>query len=155
MTAPRLAKALRMAAPAAILILLPSIAMAEVCNKGGETINFLDYVPALNQWVLSNPDGDQIKQFFTPAAWITGALLVWLLLSDSIRPTLVAMCWFGCLALLAAFAYLSIDLADPYYLAAIKEGCVENSPRHILSNLGFAVIGGLLTWQRLRRQKVG
>jgi hypothetical protein len=144
-----------MAAPAAILILLPGIAMAEVCDKGGDAVNFLDYVPALNQWVLSNPDGDQIRQFFTPAAWITGAILLWLLVSDSIRPTLVAACWFGCLALLAGFAYISIDLADPYYQAAIKEGCVENSPRHILSNLGFALIAVLLTWQRLRRRKSG
>lgn len=146
---------LRMAAPAAILILLPGIAMAEVCDKGGDPINFLDYIPALNQWILSNPDGDQIRQFFTPVAWITGAILVWLLVTESIRPTVIAGCWFGFLALLAAFSYFTIDLADPYYQAAIKEGCVENSPRHILSNLGFTVVAGLLTWQRIRRQKSG
>lgn len=152
MKSARLARTLRMAAPAAILILLPGIAMAEVCDKGGEAINFLDYLPSLNRWILSNPDGDQVRQFFTPVAWITGAVLIWLLVSDSIRPTIVAIGWFLLLALLAAFAYLSIDLADPYYQAAIKEGCVENSPRHILSNLGFAIIAGLLTWQRIRRR---
>jgi hypothetical protein len=144
-----------MAAPAAIFLLLPGIALAEVCDKGGEAINFLDYLPTLNQWILSNPDGDQIKQFFTPGSLITAAILIWLLFTDSIRPTVLAACWFVLLAAFAALAYFSIDLADPYYQAAIKEGCVENSPRHILSNLGFAVIAALLTWQRIRRQKMG
>lgn len=152
MAASHIAKITRMAAPAAILILLPTVAMAEVCDKAGGPVNLLDYLPPLNQWVLSNPDGDQIRQFFTPASLITGAILIWLLVSSGTRATITAICWFLCLAIYHAVTYVSIDLADPFYQAAIREGCVENSPRHIFSNLGFAVIGGLLTWQRLRRQ---
>ena len=63
-----------------------------------------------------------------------------------------AIAWFLCLAIYHAFAYVSIDLADPYYQAAIREGCVEDSPRYILSNLGFATIAILLTLQRIRRR---
>lgn len=139
-----------MAAPAAILILLPGVAMAEVCDKAG--LNFADYLPVLDRWISSTPDADQVRKFFTPEAWITGAILIWLVAGTGTRSTITAIAWFLCLAIYHAFAYLSIDLADPYYQAAIQEGCVENSPRHILSNLGFAVIGGLLTWQRIRRQ---
>lgn len=145
-----LERTLRMAAPAAILILLPSVAMAEVCDKVG--MNFADYLPALDRWIMSMPDGQQIRKFFTPESWITGAILIWLIAGTGTRSTITAIAWFLCLAVYHAFAYLSIDLADPFYQAAIKEGCIENSPRHILSNLGFAVIAGLLTWQRIRRQ---
>ena len=153
MAASRLIRILRMAAPAAILILLPGIAMAEVCDKAG--MNFANYVPALDRWIMSMPDGAQIRKFFTPEAWITGAILIWLIGSNGTRSTITAIAWFVCLAIYHAVAYLSIDLADPFYQAAIKEGCVENSPRHILSNLGFAAIAGFLTWQRMRRQKAG
>ena len=148
----RLARTLRMAAPAAILILLPGIAMAEVCDKGG--MNFANYLPAVDRWIMSMPDGEQIRKFFTPEAWITGAILIWLIASNGTRSTITAIAWFLCLAIYHAFAYLSIDLADPFYQTAIKEGCIENSPRHILSNLGFAAIAGFLTWQRLRRQRI-
>ena len=149
----RLAKILRMAAPAAILILLPGLAVAEVCDKG--SLNLADHLPALDSLLKGQADGDQFRKFFTPESFITGAILIWLVLSNGTRATITAAAWFLCLAIYHAFGYLSIDLADPYYQAAIKEGCVENSPRHILSNLGFAVIAGLLTWQRLRRQKAG
>jgi len=142
-----------MAAPAAILILLPSIALAEVCDKG--SLNFADHLPALDALLKGQADGAQFRKFFTPESFITAAILIWLVASNGTRATIAAICWFLCLAVYHAFAYLSIDLADPYYQAAITEGCVENSPRHILSNLGFAVIAGLLTWQRLRRQKTG
>jgi hypothetical protein len=152
MNGSRLARTLRMAAPAAILILLPGIAMAEVCDK--TAMNFVNYLPALDRWIMSMPDGAQIRKFFTPEALITGAILVWLIASNGTRSTITAIAWFLCLAIYHAFAYLSIDLADPYYQAAIAEGCVENSPRHILSNLGFAAIAGFLTWQRLRRQRM-
>ena len=145
---------LRMAAPAAILILLPGVALAEVCDKAG--MNFADYVPALDAWLATLPDSEQIRKFFTPEAWITGAILIWVIASgNSTRPTLVAMAWFLLLAAWQGFSYLQIDLADPYYQAAITEGCVENSPRRVLSNLGFATIGALLTWQRMRRAKTG
>jgi hypothetical protein len=142
-----------MAAPAAILILLPGMAMAAVCDTG--SLNFADHLPALDNFLKGQPDGDQFRKFFTPESFITAAILIWLIFSDSTRPTLTALAWFLCLAIYNAFGYLSIDLADPYYQAAIKDGCVENSPRHILSNLGFAVIAGLLTWQRIRRQRTG
>lgn len=153
MAASRFAKTLRMAAPAAILILLPGAAMAGVCDKVG--VNFADYLPALDRLLASQPDGDQFRKFFTPESFITGAILIWLIASNGTRATITAIAWFLCLAIYQAVAYFSIDLADPFYQAAIKEGCVENSPRHILSNLGFATIGALLTWQRLRRQKTG
>lgn len=149
----RFARTLRMAAPAAILILLPSVALAEVCDKG--SLNLANHLPMLDSLLKGQPDGDQFRKFFTPEALITGVVLIWLIASNGIRSTIAAMAWFLCLAIYQAFAYLSIDLADPYYQAAITEGCVENSPRHILSNLGFAVIAGLLTWQRIRRQKSG
>lgn len=150
----RLARTLRMAAPAAILILLPGIAMATtVCDKG--SLNLANHLPMLDGLLKGQPDGDQFRKFFTPEALITGAILIWLIASNSTRSTMTAIAWFLCLAIYQAFAYLSIDLADPYYQAAISEGCVENSPRHILSNLGFAVVAGLLTWQRIRRQKSG
>lgn len=149
----RFARTLRMAAPAAILILLPSVALAEVCDKG--SLNLANHLPMLDSLLKGQPDGDQFRKFFTPESLITGVVLIWLIASNGIRSTITAMAWFLCLAIYQAYAYLSIDLADPYYQAAITEGCVENSPRHILSNLGFAVIAGLLTWQRIRRQKSG
>lgn len=146
-------KICRMAAPAAIFALLPSFALAEVCDKG--SLNLASHVTILDQWLRSMPDGEQYRKFFTPEAWVTAAILIWLIFSNGTRPTITAIAWFLCLAVYQTVAYLSIDLADPYYQAAIREGCVENSPRHILSNLGFAVIAGLLTWQRLRRRKLG
>lgn len=155
MTATRPAKIMRMAAPAAIFVLLPGVALAEVCDKNTPPLNLLDYLPALNTWVLSNPDGEQIKMFFTPGSLITGAILVWLLFSSSIRPALVAVCWFALKALVAAVGYFTLDLSSAVVQASIAEGCIEGTPRHILSNLGFAVIAGLLTWQRLRQQKTG
>lgn len=153
MSAWALARTFRMAALAAILALLPGIALAAVCDSSG--LNFADHLPMLDSWLAAMPDGDQFRKFFTPESVITGAILIWLIASNSTLPTMTAIAWFLCLAVYSAFAYFSIDLADPYYQAAIQEGCVENSPRHIFSNLGFAVIGGLLTWQRLRRQKTG
>ena len=140
-----------MAAPAAILILLPGMALAEVCDKG--SLNFADHLPALGNFLRGQPDGDQFRKFFTPESFITGAILIWLIASKGTRATITAIAWFLCLAIYHAFAYLSIDLADPFYQAAIREGCVENSPRHVLSNLGFATIAGFLTWQRIRRQR--
>lgn len=152
MISSRFAKALRMAAPAAILILLPGVAFAEVCDKAA-SLNLANHLPALDAWLSGMQDGDQIRKFFTPEAWITGAILIWVIASgNSTRPTLVALGWFLLLAAWQAFTYLSIDLADPYYQAAITEGCVENSPRKVLSNIGFAVIAGMLTWQRIRRK---
>ena len=153
MTAAHLAKIFAMAAPAAILILLPGVAMAEVCDKA--SLNLADHLPVLDSLLKGQGDGDQFRKFFTPTSLITGAILIWLLASNGTRATLTALVWFLCLALYHAFAYFSIDLADPYYQAAIAEGCVENSPRNIISNIGFAAIAGLLTWQRLRRQRAG
>ena len=144
---------LRMAAPAAILVLLPSLAMAGVCDTN--SLNLADHLPMLDSLLKEQPDGEQFRKFFTPESFITGAILIWLIASNGTRSTMAAIAWFLCLAIYHAFAYLSIDLADPYYQAAIVAGCIENSPRHILSNLGFAVVAGLLTWQRLRRQKTG
>jgi hypothetical protein len=143
MTAKTTLKMLGMAASAAIFTIMPSVAMAAVCSKGG--LNFADYLPMLDRWIAAQgSEAEQIRQFFTPEACITGAILIWLVLTSSTR-----------LAIYHAVGYLSIDLADPYYQAAIAEGCVENSPRKILSNFGFAVIAALLTYQRMRRQKSG
>lgn len=146
------AKIFRMAAPAAILIFLPGVAMAEVCDKG----TFLsDTFPAFEDWIRQDPARAQLRQLLNPSTWVTAALLIWLIVSNGTRATIAAMAWFVSLVIFHAVGYLSIDLADPYYQAAISEGCVENSPRRILSNLGFAVIAGLLTYQRMRRQKSG
>ena len=145
-----LARTLGMAAPAAIFILLPGLALAEVCDR--DALNLADHVATLDQWLRSLPDGDQYRKFFTPEAWITGAILLWLIVGNGTRSTIAAIAWFLCLAIYHAFAYVSIDLADPYYQAAIREGCVEDSPRYILSNLGFATIAILLTLQRIRRR---
>lgn len=153
MMSSRLARTLRMAAPAAILILLPGMALAEVCDKG--SLNLADHLPVLDNLLKGQADGTQFRKFFTPESLVTAAILIWLVASNGTRATITATCWFLCLAVYHAFAYLSIDLADPYYQAAITEGCVENSPRHILSNFGFAVIAGMLTWQRIRRHKAG
>ncbi|UVC09552.1 hypothetical protein IHQ71_02685 [Rhizobium sp. TH2] len=142
-----------MAAPAAILILLPGLAMAAVCDTG--SLNLANHLPVLDSLLKGQPDGDQFRKFFTLDSLITGAILVWLIAGNSTRSTMTAIAWFLCLAIYHAFAYLSIDLANPYYQTAISEGCVENSPRYILSNLGFAAVAGLLTWQRIRRQKMG
>jgi hypothetical protein len=153
MSASRLSTALRMAAPAAILILLPGVALAEVCDKA--SLNLANHLPFLDNLLKGQADGDQFRKFFTPESLITGAILIWLIASNSTRSTITAMAWFLCLSIYHALAWFSIDLADPYYQAAITEGCVEPTPRHILSNLGFALIAGLLTWQRIRRQKSG
>mgnify|MGYP006144689193 CR=1 FL=1 len=45
----------------------------------------------------------------------------------------------------AARATGDVRAANAFFQAAIKEGCVENSPRQVLSTLGFAVIAALLT----------
>jgi len=142
-----------MAAPAAILVFLPGFAMAGVCDTG--SLNLADHLPMLDSLLKGQPDGEQFRKFFTPESLITGALLVWLIASNGTRSTMTAIAWFLSLSAYHAFAYFSIDLASPYYQAAIAEGCVEHSPRHILSNLGFAAVAGLLTWQRIRRHKAG
>lgn len=157
MTGSRLAKALRMAAPAAILILLPSIAMARtVCDDLYYTgFNFADHLPVLDSLLKGQADGDQFRKFFTPESLITGVILIWLIASNGTRSTITAMAWFFCLSIYHALTYFSVDPISPFYKEAIELGCFEYSPRHILSNLGFATIGALLTWQRIRRQKTG
>lgn len=142
-----------MAASAAIFVLLPGMALAEVCDKG--SIDFASHVPVLDQWLRSMPVGGLYREFFTPIVGITAAILFWLIISSGTRPTIAAIVWFLLLALLNAAGYLLIDLGNPYYQAAIAEGCVVNSPRLIFINLGFAFIAALLAWQRIRRQKMG
>jgi hypothetical protein len=149
---------LRMAAPAAILVFLPGMAMAaSACDDLYYTnsLNLADHLPVLDNLLKGQADGDQFRKFFTPESLVTGAILVWLIASNGTRSTFTAIAWFACLAVYHAFAYFSIDPAAPLYKEAIALGCVENSPRHILSNLGFAVVAGLLTWQRIRRQTSG
>ena len=151
-------KLFRMAAPAAILILLPSLAVAaSVCDDLDYTsaLNLADHLPMLDSLLKGQADGDQFRKFFTPEALVTGAILIWLIASNGTRSTITAIAWFLCLAIYHAFAYFSVDPAAPLYKEAITLGCFEYSPRHILSNLGFAVVAGLLTWQRIRRQKSG
>ncbi|MDB5552199.1 MAG: hypothetical protein JWL86_2183 [Rhizobium sp.] len=149
---------LRMAAPAAILVLLPGLAIAaSVCEDLHYTssLNLADHLPVLDSLLKGQPDGEQFRKFFTPESLITGAILIWLIASNGIRSTITAMAWFLCLAIYHAFAYFSVDPAAPLYKEAIALGCFEYSPRHILSNLGFAAVAGLLTWQRMRRRKSG
>ena len=117
--------------------------------------NLADHIPMLDSLLKGQPDGDQFRKFFTPESLITGAILIWLIASNGTRSTIAAMAWFLCLAIYHTFAYLSVDPTTDFYKEAIALGCYEYSPRHILSNLGFAVIAGLLTWQRIRRQKLG
>jgi hypothetical protein len=157
MMASGLAKALRMAAPAAILILLPGMAMAATACESlnqASSFNLADQLPFLDNLLKGQSDGDQFRKFFTPESFITAAILIWLIASNGTRATITAICWFLCLAIYHAITYFSIDPSASPYNEAIAIGCFEYSPRHILSNLGFAAIGGLLTWQRLRRQKI-
>jgi len=157
MTGTLLKTSLRMAAPAAILILLPGLAMARTgCADLYYTgFNFADHVPMLDNLLKGQADGDQFRKFFTPESLITGAILIWLIASNGTRSTITAIAWFLCLAIYHALAYFSVDPTTDIFKEAIELGCIEHSPRHILSNLGFAVVAGLLTWQRLRRQKSG
>lgn len=158
MTGKLLRTSLRMAAPAAILVLLPGMAMAaSICEDLYYTssLNLADHLPVLDNLLKGQADGDQFRKFFTPESLITAALLIWLIASNGTRSTITAIAWFLCLAIYHALAYFSIDFNAPHYQEAITLGCIENSPRHILSNLGFAVVAGLLTWQRIRRQKLG
>lgn len=145
-----------MAAPAAILVLLPSIALAAAtaCQDLKDTgFNLADHVPALDTLLKGQADGDQFRKFFSAESLITGAILIWLIASNGTRSTITAIAWFLCLAIYHAFVYFSIDPTSSIYEEAIALGCFEYSPRHILSNLGFAVVAALLTWQRIRRQK--
>jgi hypothetical protein len=153
----RIKTLLRMAAPAAILVLVPGLAMAGACEDLYNTasLNLADHLPMLDSLLKGQADGDQFRKFFTPESLITGAILIWLIASNGTRSTITAIAWFLCLAIYHAFAYFSIDLTAPHYQEAITLGCVEQSPRHILSNLGFAVVAALLTWQRIRREKTG
>jgi hypothetical protein len=153
MAVSRIKTLLRMAAPAAILVLSPGLAMAAVCDTG--SLNLADHLPMLDSLLKGQPDGDQFRKFFTLDSLITGAILVWLIAGNSTRSTMTAIAWFLCLAIYHAFSYFSIDLTNPHYQNAISEGCVENTPRYILTNLGFAAAAGLLTWQRIRRQTSG
>jgi hypothetical protein len=152
----RIKTLVRMAAPAAILVLLPGMAMAEVCDKGGDGPFLLsDYVPVLKQLIESSPHKAQLEQAFTPASLVTAALLVWLLASNSVRPAIVALCWFGLTALLFTYGYFSIDMNDPFYKAAVSEGCMDPSPRRAYMAWLFTAMAIWLTWQRMRRQKTG
>ena len=157
MMASTFAKALRMAAPAAILILFPGMAMAATaCNAlGNSGFNLADQLPFLDSLLKDQPDGDQFRKFFTAESFVTAAILIWLIASNGTRATIAAICWFLCLAIYHAITYFSIDPNAPLYKDAIALGCLEYSQRHILSNFGFAVIAGLLTWQRIRRQAAG
>ena len=56
-----LARTLGMAAPAAIFILLPGLALAEVCDRGA--LNLADHVATLDQWLRSLPDGDLVGTY--------------------------------------------------------------------------------------------
>jgi hypothetical protein len=147
----RFATVLKMAAPAAIFVLLPGLALAAACD--GPSLNLADHVPALDLYLRGQADGEQFRKFFTPDSLITAMLLVWLIFSSGTRATLAAVAWFLALAAYSAYAYFTLDFGDSAIKAQIAAGCLEGTPRHILSNLGFAAIAGLLTWQRLRRQK--
>ena len=144
---------LRMAAPAAILLLVPGIAAAEVCDKAGMTIAGI--FPTLDHWIEASPEREQFRQILVPSTWITVGILIWLIASNTAKSTLVAAAWFACLAIYHAVLYFSIDLASPYFQAAIKEGCVANSPYRIFTNMAFAAAALMLTWQRIRRPKAG
>jgi hypothetical protein len=145
-------KILRMAASAAILILAPGTALAEVCDKGEIDFGVLEQFPALQEWINTSPYQAQMREILVPGNWITAALLIWLLVSNSVRPAVITLCWFGFMALVLTSGYLSIDLSDQFYQAAISEGCVDPSPRRALMVWLFVAMAGWLTWQRMKRQ---
>ena len=141
---------LRMAALAAILILTPGIAVAEVCDKGDLLPEIL---PEFAQWVEASPLRKQLEFLLLPGNWITAALMIWIVSSGRPQSTIAGAAWFALLSALSAFGYFSIDLNEPYYQAAMREGCVENSPYRMLVNLAFSGAAVLLTLQRIQRQK--
>lgn len=147
---------LRMAAPAAILILLPSVAMAEVCDKGGFIQDTLSSVfPGLTQWVESSPQRAQLEKLFQPETWVIGTLLIWLLASNRALPAVIAACFFAVTTIVAGASYLMIDMGAPYYKAALAEGCLDPTPRPVYMGLLFTVMAVWLTMQRLKRRKAG
>jgi hypothetical protein len=139
----------RMAALAAILILLPGSAFAEVCDKGDIGAMFLP----LSRWLASLPLDPRLQPLLLPANWVTAGLMAWIILGSSAKATMAAAVWFALRAGFAAVAYFSIDLGDLYDQAAIAEGCMQNSPYGMLVNLAFAAGALLLTLQRFHRQR--
>lgn len=148
---------LRMAAPAAILVLLPGIAAAanSACNDMYRQITFVGRLfPGIEEWIAADPDRAQLRSLMQPDTWITGALLIWLIFSNTTASTIAAAAWFACLAIYYTFVYFSTD-ANPALQEAIAMGCLDVSPYRIFTNLAFAAVALLLTWQRMRRQKSG
>lgn len=143
---------LRMAATAAILLLLPSVAMAEVCDKGGVIQDTLSSLfPGLDQWVEASPQRAQLEKLFQPETWVIGALLIWLLASNRVLPAVIAACFFAVTTIVAGTNYLMIDMSEPYYKAALAEGCLDPTPRPVYMGLLFTAMAVWLTMQRLKR----
>lgn len=140
---------LGMAALAAILILMPGLALAEVCDKARLVA---EIAPGLADWIAASPFKQQLELLLSPANWITAALVIWILASSGAPPTIVGAGWFALLACRHGVNYLLIDINDPYTKAAIAEGCVENSPYRALVNLAFMAGAVLLSIQRIRQQ---
>lgn len=141
---------LGMAALAAVLILMPGMALAEVCDKASLVA---EISPRLADWIAASPLKQQLELLLSPANWITAALMIWILASSGARSTIVGAGWFALLACSHGVSYLLIDINDPYTKAAIAEGCVENSPYRALVNLAFMAGAVLLSIQRIRQRE--
>jgi hypothetical protein len=143
----------KMAALAAIFLMVPGMAHAAACQDVGWSLAHT--FPTLGQWVDASPAREQLQPILEPATWITGAILIWLLAGNSTRSTIVAACWFVLLAILAGVRYLEVDWSSPVTQRDIAEGCIDASPHRILVNLAFAAIAVVLTVQRLRKRSAG
>ena len=145
-----------MAAPAAILISLPGMAMAQAASSCGAIFMQTTFLgrnfPAIEHWLQASPDSEQWRTLLQPDSLVTGAILIWLIASSGTRATMAAIGWFLFLALYHAYVYLTADVTGELHMQAVALGCIEHSPRRVLTNLGFAAIAGILMWQRIRRQ---
>jgi hypothetical protein len=147
-----------MAALAAILILFPGYAFAEVCDKGDFRGDFwgdfwANTYPPLRDWISASPLKAQLEFALSPSNWVTALVVIWMISSSGPRATIIGACWFAALGCFHALGYFLVDLGDPSYRAALSEGCVVNSPYRTIVNFAFSAAAVFLTVQRIDRRK--
>ena len=140
-------RALGMAALAAILILTPAMALAAVCDPVG----LADMLARPVSWFDTRGLDPRLLPLLSPASWVTGALIGWMLLSDSVVPAIIAAGWFGLRAVLEAMSYFGLGMQSGQ--TAATPACLPDSPYGMLVNLAFAAAAVLLCLQRRHRGK--
>ena len=134
-----------MAALAAILILAPGVALAQACDQTG-SFSIVDLFPALRAWVDASAQKAQLEQLLSPASLVGYVVLIWLIASNSVRPAIVALCWFGASALYLTYSQFSGDQGS------LPADCVAAPTRGLSMAWTFVALAGWLTWQRMKRQ---